>query len=99
MVTTWIDKAKRRKLDFSSDVETDQLPAPTPSQNENLDLAGALAALSHGARLCVVLAYRDGYTHEEIAELTGLPPGTVKSHISRGAARLRSLLESRQCDR
>ena len=96
MVTTWIDKAKRRKLDFSGEVDTDEIPAHARSVNANLDLVGALAALPPGARLCVVLAYHDGYTHEEIAEVTGLPVGTVKSHIVRGAARLRGCLESYQ---
>jgi RNA polymerase sigma-70 factor (ECF subfamily) len=96
MVTTWIDQAKRRKLDFAGLINTDEMPAPAQSQNENLDLVRALAALPPGARLCVVLAYHDGYTHDEIADLTGLPVGTVKSHIVRGAARLRSGLESYQ---
>lgn len=93
MVTAWIDKAKRKKLDFLNEFDTDEIPAHAQSLNTNLDLVAALAALSHGARLCVVLAYYDGYTHDEIAELTGLPVGTVKSHIVRGAARLRSHLE------
>ena len=96
MVTTWIDKAKRRKLDIASVVDSDEIPAHAQSLNANLDLAAALAELPHGARLCVVLAYHDGYTHEEIAEVTGLPVGAVKSHILRGAARLRSRLESYQ---
>jgi DNA-directed RNA polymerase specialized sigma24 family protein len=30
--------------------------------------------------------------HPEIVTVTGLPLGTVKSHISRGAARLREIL-------
>ena len=94
MLTTWIDKAKRRKLDFESLVDTDELPAHAQSPHSAIDLVEALAELTHGARLCVVLAYHDGYTHEEIAEVTGLPVGTVKSHIVRGAARLRSRLES-----
>jgi RNA polymerase sigma-70 factor (ECF subfamily) len=32
-------------------------------------------------------------SHGEIARATGLPLGTVKSHISRGTAKLRTLLE------
>ena len=59
---------------------------------ERLDLDGALAQLPPEARLCVVLAYNDGLSHSEIAALTGLPLGTVKSHIARGAARLRQSL-------
>jgi RNA polymerase sigma-70 factor (ECF subfamily) len=43
-------------------------------------------------RLCIVLSYNEGMTHPEIAELTSLPLGTVKSHIVRGATRLRQLL-------
>jgi RNA polymerase sigma-70 factor (ECF subfamily) len=43
-------------------------------------------------RLCVVLAYNEGMSHPQIVALTGLPLGTVKSHIARGAARLREIL-------
>ena len=57
-----------------------------------MDLDAALARLAPQPRLCVVLAYEEGLSHPEIAALTGMPIGTVKSHISRGAARLRDLL-------
>ena len=40
----------------------------------------------------VVLAYNEGMSHPEIATVTGLPLGTVKTHIARGAARLRETL-------
>jgi RNA polymerase sigma-70 factor (ECF subfamily) len=43
-------------------------------------------------RLCVVLAYHEGMTHEEIATLSEMPLGTVKSNIARGSARLREFL-------
>lgn len=94
MMTTWIDSAKRRKLDFADETDVDSLPAQGDSAHGTRDLLEALATLSHGARVCVVMAYHDGYTHDEISAITGLPAGTVKSHIQRGAARLRAHLES-----
>jgi RNA polymerase sigma factor (sigma-70 family) len=60
---------------------------------ERLDLDGALATLPPDARLCVVLAYSEGMSHAEISDGTAIPLGTVKSHIARGAARLREILQ------
>jgi RNA polymerase sigma factor (sigma-70 family) len=57
-----------------------------------LDLDRALAELADDARLCIVLSYHEGMTHDEISDLTSLPPGTVKSHIRRGTQRLQKLL-------
>jgi RNA polymerase sigma-70 factor (ECF subfamily) len=59
-----------------------------------LDLDAALAMLPPDARLCVVLAYSEGMSHAEISGSTGMPLGTVKSHVTRGAARLRELLHA-----
>ncbi|WP_136659238.1 sigma-70 family RNA polymerase sigma factor [Nitratireductor sp. XY-223] len=58
------------------------------------DLDRALSQLPGPARLCVVLSYHEGMTHGEISELTGLPAGTVKSHIRRGAERLKTILSA-----
>jgi RNA polymerase sigma-70 factor (ECF subfamily) len=57
-----------------------------------MDLDAALSTLPPDVRVCVVLAHSEGQSHPEIVELTGLPLGTVKSHIARGAARLREIL-------
>jgi RNA polymerase sigma factor (sigma-70 family) len=60
---------------------------------EELDLDRALARLAPDVRLCIVLAYSEGMSHGEISAATGLPLGTVKSHVRRGAERLRALLQ------
>ncbi|MGB0921947.1 MAG: RNA polymerase sigma factor [Alphaproteobacteria bacterium] len=57
-----------------------------------VDLDRALAMIAPAARTCVVLNYHEGLTHTEIAEATGMALGTVKSHITRGGARLKELL-------
>jgi RNA polymerase sigma-70 factor, ECF subfamily len=70
-----------------------QAAAVEGSVTARMDLDAALAALPPDARLCVVLAYSEGMSHAEISESTAMPLGTVKSHIARGAARLRALLQ------
>ena len=59
-----------------------------------IDLDAALLELATHVRLCIVLSYHEGMTHEEIADMTGLPLGTVKSHIRRGTRRLRQRLSA-----
>ena len=49
--------------------------------------------LSPEQRQVLALSAGHGLSHAEIAERTGLPLGTVKSHARRGLVRLRSLLE------
>jgi RNA polymerase sigma-70 factor (ECF subfamily) len=63
---------------------------------EALDLDRALERLTPDERLCVVLAYSEGMSHSEISAATQLPLGTVKSHVRRGAERLRALLHAYQ---
>lgn len=55
-------------------------------------LHDALAQLDAQPRQLIALAFFKGLTHEEIAAHTGLPLGTVKSHIRRGINTLKSLL-------
>jgi RNA polymerase sigma-70 factor (ECF subfamily) len=92
MITTWLEEVRRDKLEFAREPEEADFGAHRETTAERMDLDAALARLSPQARLCVVLAYDDGLSHPEIAELAALPLGTVKSHIARGAARLRELL-------
>ncbi len=92
MVTTWLEELRRRKLKYADEVDPDDAGSYRESTAEAMDLDAALAKLPHDVRLCVVLGYNEGMSHPEIARATGLPLGTVKSHIVRGAARLRDML-------
>jgi RNA polymerase sigma-70 factor (ECF subfamily) len=55
----------------------------------------ALEALSPERRELIALAFLRDLTHAEIADRTGLPLGTVKSHLRRALLQLREQLEAR----
>ncbi|WP_129338979.1 RNA polymerase sigma factor [Cellulomonas endophytica] len=73
--------------------------AAPPEEGHEVDLTDRLVVTDELAKLApeprqvLQLAFYDGLTHVQIAERLGLPLGTVKSHIHRGLARLRSRLE------
>ena len=58
-------------------------------------LSGALAEITDDQRAAIVLYDVEGYDYAEIAEMTGVSLGTVKSRIHRGRLALRGLLEGR----
>jgi RNA polymerase sigma-70 factor (ECF subfamily) len=61
---------------------------------QNSRVHAALATLSDERRQLVSLAFLRDLTHAEIAELTGMPLGTVKSHLRRALVQLRAQLEA-----
>jgi RNA polymerase sigma-70 factor (ECF subfamily) len=93
-VNCWLQQARAKKPEVAFDEENPLEGQWVSTVAERLDLDGALATLPPDARLCVVLAYSEGMSHAEISEITAIPLGTVKSHIARGAARLREILHA-----
>lgn len=55
----------------------------------------AIAAVDDNFRECLILCDVEELPYDEIAEITQLPVGTVKSRIFRGRAQLRELVEER----
>lgn len=86
------------ELGFEPQVEWSTLAAgEDPHEHaERLELARALEValyqLPDEQRVVVVLSDVQGYTYEEIAAITGVSLGTIKSRLSRGRARLREVL-------
>lgn len=90
-VTAWLQHLRGTTATDSPGTALDE-PTHEPTVAERLDLDRALSQLQPDVRLCIVLAYGEQMSHREIVEATDLPLGTVKSHITRGAARMRELL-------
>jgi RNA polymerase sigma-70 factor (sigma-E family) len=59
---------------------------------ERLDLQRALLCLPKRQRDAIVLRYVADLSEADVARLLGCAPGTVKSHLNRGTARLRLIL-------
>jgi RNA polymerase sigma-70 factor (ECF subfamily) len=64
-----------------------------------LDLYTALKQLKEEERTCITLQLIDGYDIAEIARITQMKEGTVKSHLSRGKEKLANYLRQNGYDR
>lgn len=67
--------------------------APDPASASDAErLRGALGTLPHEQRRVLELGYFDGLSSTEIAAITGVPVGTVKSRVAAARAKLREML-------
>lgn len=71
-----------------------QHPA-TADRIVDVDLQRALRQLPPAQRVAVVLTAAHGHSYREVADLLDVPATTVTNHVTRGRARLRTLLEER----
>lgn len=83
---------KRRWRRDRERAETRTADVP-PAELEPLELVDALGKLSPKQRQALVLRYYADLSEAETAELMDVPRGTVKSHVSRGLAELRKVVE------
>ena len=78
----------------------DRLPPPEPvpdhaGTDEEGDAVRALRQLGRNDQQIITLSVLEGYSEREIATALGIPPGTVKSRLSRARARLAARLGDR----
>jgi len=94
-----IDRNRRKKFDSDRSFDVDKLVSDGAAAPEKMELAeeAAIAAdfldrLPAEQSRAIKLAVYDGLSHSQIAELTGLSLGTIKTHIRRGIIKLRQSL-------
>jgi len=91
--------ASRRRHTRFPHLELDEaagdLPVVAPTAADRLDSAQVLASLARMDEIYqapVALFYLQEYSYNEIAEILGVPLGTVKSRLSRGLGQLQQML-------
>ncbi|MBI2401649.1 MAG: sigma-70 family RNA polymerase sigma factor [Gemmatimonadetes bacterium] len=92
------DRLRRRRV-RAADAIPPTLAARDPGPDREADKRALHAALRQGLlglperqRVAVVLFDVEGYTHAEIAEVLGIPVGTVRSHVFHARRALRATL-------
>ena len=82
------DKRRTARVSLAGDEDDDadaavQGAAPPMDVATAIDLERAVAALPPGIRRAFVLHDVEGYSHEEIARMTGLAAGTLRAQLHR----------------
>ena len=98
----WYDYTRSDKREVKSDdlERTASLLSPLTSNfSLHQDLYTALAQLRDEERTCITMQLVDGYAIDEIAGITNMPTGTVKSHLKRGKEKMANYLRQNGYDR
>ncbi len=84
----WRKQKNRREQALAPGDLDEVVPAPDPT---TLDLDRLLASEDIEIRSMLILVYGHGYTFSEVADVVGMPAGTVKSHVSRAKKRIQKV--------
>lgn len=92
-------QANRKKAGALEDAdggEHEASSSPVQSIDLQVDLQRAMRRLSHAEQAVLLHCVQLGLSHEEAAYVLAMPLGTVKTHASRGKAKLQNLLSAWQ---
>ncbi|MCZ2835827.1 RNA polymerase sigma factor [Modestobacter sp. VKM Ac-2985] len=96
---TWAKRERQRRSTEAATSEARSAPTAGPGSElaaevaDRVLLLGELNRIGQPQRSIIELAFFEDLTHAQIAARTGIPLGTVKSHIRRTLERLRDRLE------
>ena len=78
----------------AQDAESERLPSPANAMDLRLDLARAMQHLSAAEQAVLLHCVQLGLSHGEAAYVLAMPLGTVKTHATRGKAKLKIWLSA-----
>jgi RNA polymerase sigma-70 factor (ECF subfamily) len=102
----WLADARKRKETLLGDADADvaedaedrrgaeaaSVADATASTTLRMDLERAMRVLSDAERAAIVQCYHNDLSHEEAAQVLGIPVGTVKTHVLRAKQKLKAQL-------
>jgi len=97
-----LDVLRKRRIRENQETSWDDTPLlesslsqPDPAQMSEFQdiLEQCFGKLSDDQRQCILRAYLEGLTHDELSESTQSPVGTIKSWIRRGLLSLRECVD------
>ena len=84
----WLRKKHEERLDNN----TYDIGSTDTGSETKIDVQAAMQSLTDKQRAIVTLFYINDLPINKIAQITGMPTGTIKSHLSRAKAKLAQIL-------
>ena len=88
--------ASSSRLEFVDHEQIPEAMAVAPTAMNDILVEQMMKHLSLNERLAITLSFSAGMSHSEIADVTGMPLGTIKSHVNRAKKKLAALLNTEE---
>lgn len=80
--------------ELDDDIADDKSAAIATQSHVRMDIERAMLQLNLAERIAIDLCLANGFSHGEAADIMDMPLGTVKSHVLRGKAKLKKIIEA-----
>lgn len=100
MHNLWINELRKQKVRTGQGlvaVEDTAIADEKPQTEANIftsEVLSAVGTLPEAQRACIVLAYVEGYSYQETAEILEIPIGTVMSRLAAARKKLAHLKDA-----
>lgn len=84
---------KRHEEKLNEDYTPEEMGHPIDNADAKMDVKTCLQSLSEMERAVVTLFYMEDQPLKKISEITRLPEGTIKSHLSRAKSKMARVLK------
>lgn len=87
-------KIQWAELDENEDIEAEH--SEIDHYHAKKDLSAAMELLSQAQKMAIALCFEEGFSHDEAAQIMGVPLGTLKTHVNRAKQKLQIHLSAWQ---